>query len=140
MGAVMLMSVIRSKRTTSDMQFLATARALQLLTIRRCVGFPKRFTFYVSQPLAAISTRIYEDVKRGNSIYPTNQHEAQLRRDYFLSANAELQNIVSQIEVAVELFGIEGHVLEEWMGLVASEIKLIKAVLSKDKARYKDLP
>lgn len=134
------MSVIRSQRSTSDMQFLATARALQIYTIRRCVGFPKRYTFYVSQPLAAIGTRIYEDVKRGNSIYPTNQHEVQIRRDYFMHALAELQNMISQLEVASELFGVEASIMQGWMELVDSEIRLLKAVQKSDKARYKDLP
>lgn len=134
------MSVIRSQRSTSDMQFLATARALQIYTIRRCVGFPKRYTFYVSQPLAAIGTRIYEDVKRGNSIYPTNQHEVQIRRDYFMHALAELQNMISQLEVASELFGVESSIMQGWMELVDSEIRLLKAVQKSDKARYKDLP
>lgn len=136
----MPMSVIRSQRSTSDMQFLATARALQIYTIRRCVGFPKRYTFYVSQPLAAIGTRIYEDVKRGNSIYPTNQHEVQIRRDYFMHALAELQNMISQLEVASELFGVEASIMQGWMELVDSEIRLLKAVQKSDKARYKDLP
>lgn len=134
------MSVIRSQRSTSDMQFLATARALQIYTIRRCVGFPKRYTFYVSQPLAAIGTRVYEDVKRGNSIYPTNQHEVQIRRDYFMHALAELQNMISQLEVASELFGVEASIMQGWMELVDSEIRLLKAVQKSDKARYKDLP
>ena len=81
------------------MEFLATARKLEIYTIQKCVNFPKRYTFYVSQPLAAAATRIYEDVKRGNSIYPLNQHEVQIRRDYFLHANAELQSMISQLEV-----------------------------------------
>ena len=122
------------------MEFLATARTLQMFTIQKCVGFPKRYTFYVSQPLAAISTRIYEDVKRANSIYPTNQHEVQIRRDYFIHANAELQNMVSQLELAYELFGFDLSVMEHWMELVDKEIRLIKAVMKSDKARYKDLP
>lgn len=117
-----------------------TARELQIYTIQKCVGFPKRYTFYVSQPLAAVATRIYEDVKRGNSIYPANQHEVQLRRDYFLQAGAELQNLVSQIEVAYELFRFDTNIMTRWMELVDTEIKLIKALLKSDKSRYKDLP
>ena len=134
------MSVIRSARSTSEVQFLMTARELQIYTIQKCVGFPKRYTFYVSQPLAAVATRIYEDVKRGNSIYPANQHEVQLRRDYFLQAGAELQNLVSQIEVAYELFRFDTNIMTRWMELVDTEIKLIKALLKSDKSRYKDLP
>lgn len=134
------MSVIRSARSVSEVQFLHTARELQIYTIQKCVGFPKRYTFYVSQPLAAVATRIYEDVKRGNSIYPANQHEAQLRRDYFLQALAELQNLISQVEVAYELFRFDANIMEHWMELVDTEMKLVKALLKSDKSRYKDLP
>ena len=134
------MSVIRSARSVSEVQFLHTARELQIYTVQKCVGFPKRYTFYVSQPLAAVATRIYEDVKRGNSIYPANQHEAQLRRDYFLQALAELQNLISQVEVAYELFRFDANIMEHWMELVDTEMKLVKALLKSDKSRYKDLP
>jgi hypothetical protein len=137
---VVPLSVIKSKRSTSDMEFLATARKLEIYTIQKCVNFPKRYTFYVSQPLAAAATRIYEDVKRANSIYPLNQHEVQIRRDYFLHANAELQSMISQLEVAQELFGIEMDTLKYWMDIVDTEIRLVKAVLKSDRARYKDLP
>lgn len=134
------MSVIKSKRNTSDMEFLATARKLEIYTIRKCVGFPKRFTFYVSQPLANATTRIYEEVKRGNSIYPLNQHEAQMRRDCFLRAYAELQSLISQLEIAQEIFGVETDTMRGWMELVDQEMRLIKALMKKDRERYRELP
>ena len=134
------MSVIKSKRSVSEMEFIATARKLEIHTIKKCVNFPKRYTFYVSQPLANAATRVYENVKKGNSIYPTNQHEVQMRRDYFLIAHAELQSMISQLEVAAELFGIDADAMKYWMELIDSEIKLVKAVLKNDRARYKDLP
>ena len=118
------MSVIKSKRSTSDMEFLATARKLEIYTIQKCVNFPKRYTFYVSQPLAAAATRIYEDVKRANSIYPLNQHEVQIRRDYFLHANAELQSMISQLEVAQELFGI-GHIGQSFFAIRGGHFQLL---------------
>lgn len=134
------MSVIKSKRGESDMEFLYNARSLQIYSIQKTVSFPKRYTFYVSQPLANSATRIYECLKKGNSIYPLNQHEVQMRRDLFLNAYAELQNLVSQIEVAHELFGIEANIMQLWMEMVEKEIRLVKAVMKKDRARYQDLP
>ena len=134
------MSVIKSKRSVSEMEFIATARKLEIHTIKKCVNFPKRYTFYVSQPLAAAATRVYENVKKGNSIYPTNQHEVQMRRDFFLIAHAELQSMISQLEVAAELFGIDADAMKYWMELIDTEIKLVKAVLKNDRTRYKDLP
>lgn len=134
------MSVIKSKRNTSEMEFIANARKLQIYTIRKCVSFPKRYTFYVSQPIANASTRIYEDVRRANSIYPVNQHEAQMRRDCFLRANAELYSLISQIEVAQELFGIDMDAMQNWLDIIDFEIRLVKAVMKSDRERYKNLP
>ena len=136
----MLLSVIKSKRTTSEMEFIATARRLEIYSIQKCVNFPKRYTFYISQPIANAATRIYEDVKRANSIYPMNQHEVQIRRDYLLHANAELQSMVSQLEVAQELFGIEMDTLKYWVDIIDTEIRLVKAVIKSDRERYKNLP
>lgn len=134
------MSVIKSKRSESEMEFIHTARQLQIFSIQKCVSFPKRYTFYVGQPIANAAVRIYEYVKCANSIYPTNQHEAQLRRDYMLRANAELNSLVSQIEVAHELFGLETEKIRCWMEIVQKEIRLVKGAIKRDKERYKDLP
>ena len=133
------MSVVKSNRGESDMEFLYNARQLQIYTIKKCVNFPKRYTFYLNQPLSNIATRIHENVKCANSIYPLNQHEVQIRRDYLLRALAELNNMVSQIEVANELLGLELNVLELWMEMIDREIKLIKALLKKDRERYKSI-
>ena len=133
------MSVIRSEREVSELQFLNTARELQIYSIKKCVNFPKRYTFYVSQPIANISTRIHQYVKLGNSIFPTNAHEAQLRLDYFLKAKAEVNNLVSQIEVACELFDIEENSMKHWMSLISTELKLLKALIKSDRQRYKKL-
>ena len=136
----MRVSVVKSKRAESDMEFLHTARELQIYTIRRCTGFPKRYTFYLSQPISNCATRIHEYVKCANSIYPTNQHEAQLRRDYLLKANAELNSLVSQAEVACEIFGMDPDSLAYWMDIIDREIRLVKGTMKKDKDRYKNLP
>jgi len=134
------LSVIKSKRNESEMEFVHTARQLQIHTIQKCVGFPKRYTFYVSQPIANCATRIHEYVKCANSIYPTNQHEVQMRRDYMLRANAELNSLVAQIKVANELFGLEADKMKYWMDIVEQEIRLVKGAIKKDRERYKDLP
>lgn len=134
------MSVIKSKRGESEMEFIHTARQLQIYTIQKCVGFPKRYTFYLGQPIVNAATRIHECVKMANSIYPLNQHEVQMRRDYLLRANAELYSLISQIEVAGEMFGLEPNVMKYWMDLVDREIRLVKGTLKKDRERYKSLP
>lgn len=133
------MSVPKSKRGTSDMEFVYNARKLQIYTVKKCVGFPKRYTFFVSQPISDSATRIHQYVKMANSVYPTNAHEVQLRRDYLIRANAELNSLVSQIEVANELFGLEARVMKYWMDIVDEEIRLVKGTMTKDRERYKNI-
>ena len=74
-----------------------------------------------------------------NSIYPLNAHEVQMRRDYLLRANAELNSLVSQIEVAGELFGLDPNIVKHWMDLVDQEIRLVKGMMKKDRERYRDV-
>lgn len=130
------MAVIKSNRAESEMEFIHTARQLQIHTIQKCVNFPKRYTFYVGQPMAECATRIHEYVKCANSIYPLNQHEVQIRRDYLLRANAELNSLISQIEVAGELFGLEPDKMKFWMEIIEKEIRLVKGTMKKDRERY----
>ena len=132
-------SVIKSKRGQSSMQFLDTATKLHIYTIKQCVKFPKRYTFYVSQSISDTATEILKCAKSGNSIYPTNAHEVQVRRDYFLRAYAETQSLVSLINDARELFDISGSTLTGWMELIQSELNLIKGVMKADKQRFKKL-
>lgn len=133
------MSVIKNKRNESKMQFLETANEIHLFTIKQAVKFPKKYTFYVSQKLSDCACAGHAYVKRGNSIYPTNAHEVQLRRDYFLHAYAEFQNLISQINIAYNLFPIPEKTIVAWMGLINDELRLLKSVLKNDKARYKNL-
>ena len=136
----MRLSVIKSKRSTSDMQFLYTARELESKTRHKCLTAPKRYTFYGLQELWLTARHIYSNVKQGNSIYPTSQHEAQMRRDLFIMAGCMLQDYVSQLELLTQddVLPVDAH--EELSALVDSEIKLLKAVIKSDKSRYENLP
>ena len=62
-----------------------------------------------------------------------------MRRDCFLQANAELYSIVSQIEIAEELFGLDRETIHQWIQLVDREITLVKGVMDADKKRYSKL-
>ncbi len=134
------MSVIKSKRGPSSAQFLETAQQIQIYTLRQCVKFPKRYTILFTQNLTTTATNACSLVKKGNSIFPGNQHEAQLRRDCFMQAYAELQALISQITTAYDMFPIPENAITEWMRLIREELVLLKALMKSDKQRYKNLP
>ena len=132
------MSVIKSKRGESQVQFLQTARDLLRYTKTQCLKFPKRYTFFGNQQMCNCAYRMVENVKKGNSTYPRNNHEVQIRRDYFTEALAELQVLSEYIDDAKHTFAIKDTIMVEWLRLLTSEIKLIKALLKKDAERFKD--
>ena len=134
------MSVIKSKREESVVEFVNTARELNIFSIRQCTKFPKRYTFYISQKIADLADSIYESVVKANSINPRNQHEAQIRRDYILIAYAGCESLVAKIAVAQEMFGVEERIMVEWMRLIGYEQRLLNGVKKRDAEKYKKLP
>lgn len=131
------MSVIKNKRSVSGVQFLDTAKELQTYTIRTCIKFPKRYTFFITNNIVQCSMNIHAYIKRGNSIFPQNTDDARLRHEQFVMANAELQNLISQINIAYDTFPIPDKKIMRWMELIKTESALIKALMKKDKEKYK---
>lgn len=130
------MSVIKAKRGESGVQFLETARQLQIFTIKQCLKIPKRYTFYLGTRISDIAARVYEYAKKGNSIYPSNPHEVQMRRDYFLQARAECESLVAQINIVIEFCDFSEASLIEWMRLIDNELITLRGILNKDKERF----
>lgn len=47
-----------------------------------------------------------------------------------------VEQMISQLEVARELIGIDGRVMSYWMNLISSEIRLVQAVIRRDRERF----
>ena len=109
--------------------------------IKSCVDSKKgRYVETVSRPVVETAWEVYGHVKRANSIYPTNQHEAQLRIDEFILANAKLWDLSGRIGVAHEVYHFSDTDLDEMAKLLESEKNLIKEMISSDRKRYRNLP
>lgn len=141
------MSVYKALRGDSSVQFVETARKLAVHTRKCCLKMPKRYTFYGAQELSALADTVYNEVKMANSVFPGNQHEAQLRRDHLIEANATLQALIGQLGIMADLLKQNpeklrwlDNSLEEWASLISEEAKLISGVKKSDKERFKNLP
>ena len=140
------MSVIGSKRGVSTMQFLETARELEIYTIKQCAKFPKRYMFLITKEIVALATSIYNNAKSANSVFPTNLAELQIRTNFIITANCELQCLLSQLDIAHEFIRhsdnnkpLKSTIWQKWVELITSEAKLLSALKTSDKARYKNL-
>lgn len=132
-------SVLKYKRNQSPMEFENNARKLMLYTIQRCGHFPKHYTFYIGIPLANDAREMYSCIKRANANEPKSRIEAQARHGYFKKAVAILWEMVSQIEVAKDLFTISDHIMEEWMGMIDYEFDLLNGIMNHDDHQYANL-
>ena len=114
------------------MQFVDTAKKLEAFTLSCCMKAPKRYTFFLTSRIMQLASDVHEHAAAANNIWPTNQHEAQMRRDELPRANIALQN--------PEGYKWIGKAMEQWGAMIAEEAKLLAAVRKKDRQRYKDLP
>ena len=75
------MSVYKSKRGESSVQFIETARQLEAHTFACCMKAQKRYERFLTGRIMELSSEVHDRVRAANNIWPTNRHEAQLRRD-----------------------------------------------------------
>ena len=141
------MSVYKSKRSESSMQFVDTAKKLEAFTLSCCMKAPKRYTFFLTSRIMQLASDVHEHATAANNIWPTNQHEAQMRRDELTRANIALQNLDPKLQLLYDsiLQNQEGYgwihkAMQRWGDLICEEAKLIAAVKKNDRQRYKDLP
>lgn len=96
------MSIYKSKRSESSMQFVDTAKKLEAFTLSCCMKAPKRYTFFLTSRIMQLASDVHEHAAAANNIWPTNQHEAQMRRDELTRANIALQNLDPKLQLLYE--------------------------------------
>ena len=69
------------------MQFVETARRLELHAFSVCTKSPKRYSTLLTNRIFELASTVHEEVRAANNIYPKNKHEAQMRRDHLTNAN-----------------------------------------------------
>lgn len=140
------MSVYKRDRGESSVEFLETARLLEIEVLDFLIRCPKRYTFLLATQTMALASAVHDHVRAANNTYPTNAHEVQLRRDEWTYANNALQNLGPKLSL------LYGAVMKnpkgfEWVdkamtkigGLMADEAKLISKMKKSDKDRYAKL-
>lgn len=145
------MAVLASKRGESAVQFLDTAREIELYTLRYAVKFPKRYFFVLTKDILDLAKQGYNNVKSANSVYATNSEEAQIRVNYVIHAICNYQALISQLDVAMSLIthyssknkdgsekAIPSKVWEMWARMISDELRLLSGLKKKLQNKYRD--
>lgn len=141
------MSVVKSMRGESAMQFVETARKLELHAFSVCTKAPKRYMPFLTARIFKLASIIHEEVRAANNIFPKNQHEAQMRRDHLTNANIALQNLSPKLTLLYDAIlqnpekcSWIDHAMQEFGEYIIEESKLISKVKKADNERFKTLP
>ena len=78
-------------------------------------------------------------MKAANSMYPTNAHELQLRRDHLAEGNNALQALLDELDIVYQEYPDMRKRVVNIVGLAVQEAKLISGVKDADKRRFKNL-
>ena len=130
-----------------------TAKKLYKKVLDACLKMPKRYTYLLLMDVIHCAADVKRNAKGANSVFPTNQHEAQIRRDYWIHARAALQGLSSFIddfldapdtlqyhdEQSGRTKGVTVHELEEIADLINAEMALLTKTLEDEQRRFKAL-
>lgn len=64
------MSVYKSKRGESSVQFIETARQLEAHTFACCMKAPKRYERFLTGRIMELSSEVHDRVRAANNIWP----------------------------------------------------------------------
>lgn len=131
-------NVLKSQRKESKTDFLEDINNAFVESCKRIEKLPKKLMVIKSKMYDLIfeaHTLIYE----GNSIYPTNQHEVQIRRDRLILAKAKLYAFKRTISAVKEIIDINTSSAAFWSGLIQQSIESLSKIIQANKKQYKDL-
>ena len=147
------MSVPKSQRSPSSYEAVHVPEVMYDKVIKVCAKMPKRYTYLLLKDTVEIAGRIVDHVAAANSIFPTNQHEAQMRRDYWIRARALNQALSRRINRFINAEGSLTYVdengkkkgvtkneLKEIMDMIIREQALITGTIKSEANKYKNLP
>ncbi len=138
-GEMRLSNVYRRKRSESEMEFYNTAIELRKQITKLCMRekvFPKRYRFVYSIPIIELARDMTQNTTFANSIYPTNQSEAELRRTYQIQAIGCCEALLQEFQYAYEVLPIPENTARKITAMLLRESKMLRGWKKKDVSRY----
>ena len=143
------------ERMNHENGFMPVDVSIQLYkkVVAACLKMPKRYTYLLLQQVINLAGEVMDNAKMANSVFPTNQHEVQIRRDYWIKARASLQALSTRVDRFLEvpgtltyqnentgrISGITVNELAEIADLIEAEQQYLTNALKREQNRFKDL-
>ena len=136
------MSVVKSKRGKSDLEIINKAKELAVYTIKICgneKNFPKRHRWSITNKIVNSAVDIHGNIRKANEIFIKMKVDYTERRRCQNKARGEISELLGNMDIAYDLFGVDDARIDYWTGLVINVKTLLLNWMKSDYDRYKDL-
>ena len=127
-------NVLSRFRSESSLEFYTTARKIRGNLTRWAMNeknIPKHYRMVLANPLLARMDELMNNITEANTVYPVNEHELQVRRDYQNAAIGNCEQIWQQLQhIDDVMFGVNAidlNKLADALDMLVREEALIKA-------------
>lgn len=129
------MAVPVHERRQAKLSFLDNAELLENLTADIVMNekyVPKKYRYVWTQNVFQLSMRIFENVRRGNILYPNTIDIFKSRIKYFRLAEGDTEALLTQIAFARKRFSIPSGLFEQWEKACVETKRAIRARIKSD--------
>lgn len=134
-----LIVTLPRKAKIAQLAFLNTMCELHKYTYSKIGRAPNEYFEFISEPIADFINAALANVVVGNSILPTTHDEAVKRERYFQGAIDNLNAMQRPMLALWNLTDYSERVMNEWSGLLDTEIRLLEGLKKADRERYRKL-
>lgn len=129
--------VLKSQRNQSKTDFLEDINKAYVESIKRIeTQIPKKYMVIKNEMYKEISQAHYL-IFEGNSIFPTNLHEAQIRIGKLVEAKAKLYAFLRSITALKEITDISASSAAYWSDLIKTSIDSLGRIIKANRRDYK---
>lgn len=132
-------TVLKSQRNESKQDFLEDINNAFVESCKRIERLPKKL-MVIKSKMYDLIFEAHELVYEGNSIYPVNQHEVQLRRDKLILARAKLYSFKRTITAVKEITDIKTTSAAYWSSIIQKSIDSLGKIITANRRQFKNLP
>lgn len=132
------MSVPKSERGQSSLEYLKQLRLFEKDIITLCEKKPKKYLFFLREFIEKPAANAYRNAKAGSAIYVVSKADAELKRKFMYAAYCDIMAVSSQIELFFDMYKTDGLTINQIEDLSKKMhycSKLLKETLALDKER-----
>lgn len=121
---------------------MTCVKALCTYTVNVCKNekhFPKRNRWILTQPIVTEALAAMSCIRHANAVRVVEREDYIYRYSEQQKAYAHLEALLSLIEIAYGVLGVEVKAIEYWTGLVLQTEEKLQAWKKSDRERYKTI-